>query len=170
MKETQNSIPPQRWDLGGKGQKYFDILSTFYVLHSTKAGFTLIEILVVATLIGLLSTIGYTGFQTITRSARDALRKSDIEQLRSALEIYKSEYKSYPSANGCSASFPDTTYINPYPADPKSPTYSYCYVPTAATFAQGYSICAHLENGGTSDVCSGAANCTGVCNYKVTNP
>jgi len=131
-------------------------------------GFTLIEILVAATIIGLLSTIGFAGFQAITRSGRDALRKSDLEAIRSALEIYKTENNSYPTASNCNASL-STDYINPYPSDPKSPTYVYCYKQVSNLT---YNLCAHLENGsGDYDAdCGGAGVCGSTCNYKVTNP
>ncbi|OGG26969.1 hypothetical protein A2960_02370 [Candidatus Gottesmanbacteria bacterium RIFCSPLOWO2_01_FULL_39_12b] len=135
-----------------------------------RQGFTLIEILVSATIIGLLSTIGFTGFQAITRSGRDALRKSDLEQIRSALEIYKSENGFYPTPqNTCAPAVP-TPYINTYPVDPKSADYRYCYNQTGNLT---YTLCAHLENGGSTDsadLCGGANICTGNCNYKVSNP
>ena len=143
---------------------------------SYRKGFTLVEILVTATIIGLLSTIGISGFQAITRSGRDALRKSDLEQIRSALEIYKSEKQKYPKAT--TVCIPDpveltSSYINPYPIDPSKTTYKYCYVP-AADPALTYAICAHLENGDASDNCGGTKACgggiNGVCNYKLSNP
>lgn len=139
-----------------------------------RKGFTLVEVLVAATIIGLLSTIGISGFQAITRSGRDVLRKSDLEQIRSALEIYKSENQKYPQPieKGCDADL-TSAYINPYPSDPSKTTYAYCYVP-AADPALTYDICAHLENGDKSDYCGGTKACgggtNGVCNYKLSNP
>jgi len=134
-----------------------------------RLGFSLIEILVAATLIGLLSTIGFTGFQAVTRSGRDALRKSDLEQIRSALEIYKSENGAYPAnSSTCQSDELTSDYINPYPDDPKPP-FSYCYVRGAS--ALSYDLCAHLENGSTTDqFCGAVDSCTSNCNYVVTNP
>lgn len=137
-------------------------------------GFTLVEILVSATIIGLLSTIGISGFQAITRSGRDALRKSDLEQMRSALEIFKSENGVYPTGTAsCQLSLP-TGYINKVPSDPKTATYRYCY-DWSNTNALIYSICAHLENGDSSDNCGATNRCgNGTtpqnCNYQVQNP
>ncbi len=140
---------------------------------SYRKGFTLVEILVTATIIGLLSTIGISGFQAITRSGRDALRKSDLEQLRSALEIYKSENQKYSTATTSCVADLTSAYINPYPVDPSKTTYKYCYVP-AADPALTYDLCAHLENGDASDNCGGTKACgggtNGVCNYKLNNP
>ena len=45
-------------------------------------GFTIIEILVSVGLIALLSTMGITGFQAITRGGRDALRKTELEKIK----------------------------------------------------------------------------------------
>lgn len=136
-------------------------------LLSEKYGFTLIEVLVAATIIGLLSTIGLSGYQAITRSGRDALRKSDLEQIRSALEIYKSDNGNYPTPyTTCAPQI--TPYINSYPADPK-PTGRYCYNQTGNLT---YNLCAHLENNTGSDYseCGGTNMCGATCNYKVTNP
>lgn len=135
-------------------------------------GFTLIEVLVAATIIGLLSTVGLTGYQAITRSGRDALRKSDLEQVRSALEIYKSDNGNYPTPQATCVPALPTSYINPYPTDSRPSASRYCYVwKTGLT----YQICAHLENGGTvasASYCGDSAGtlCTANCNYQVTNP
>lgn len=135
-------------------------------------GFTLIEVLVAATIVALLSTIGLSGYQAITRSGRDALRKSDLEQIRSALEIYKSENGSYPTTlSTCVPALP-TSYINPYPADPRPVSSKYCY---ARQSNLTYNLCAHLENGSSTDYsgvteCGAANQCISNCNYKVANP
>ncbi len=148
----------------------YPISNSEKIIKSEKScGFTMIEILVTATIIGLLSTIGISGFQAITRSGRDALRKSDLEQIRSALEIYKSENQKYPTVSSCNAVL-TTDYINPYPTDPSKTTYKYCYVP-AAEPALTYKLCAHLENGDSiTDNCDSGSNCIGNCNYQLTNP
>ncbi|MBI3955488.1 type II secretion system protein [Candidatus Gottesmanbacteria bacterium] len=140
-------------------------------ISNKSQGFTLVEILVTATIIGLLSTIGISGFQAITRSGRDALRKSDLEQIRSALEIYKSENQKYPTATACIADL-TSDYINPYPSDPSKGVHKYCYIPAAPPPALTYTLCAYLENGSTTDNnCAGQVNaCNGVCNYSLSNP
>lgn len=141
------------------------------LLTIKNSGFTLIEVLVAATIVALLSTIGISSYQAVTRQGRDALRKSDMEQIRSALEIYKSEENLYPdNSSECTANL-SSGYINPYPQDPKSPSFRYCY---AKLTNLTYNLCAHLENGTAVDYdCDGAGgsnDCTSNCNYKVTNP
>ncbi len=132
------------------------------------AGFTLIEVLVAATIVALLSTIGLSGYQAITRSGRDALRKSDLEQIRSALEIYKSEKGNYPTPQTTCVPALPSSYINPYPADPRPASSKYCYVRQSNLT---YQLCAHLENGAAADSYCGSLNlCTASCNYQVVNP
>lgn len=63
-----------------------------------KNGFTLIELLVVATIIVVLSAIGLVSFTNAGKSARNSKRKSDLETVRQALVLYKSDTGSYPIA------------------------------------------------------------------------
>ena len=131
-------------------------------------GFTIVELLVSITIIALLSTIGVTGYQAVSRGGRDALRKSDLEQIRSALEIYKSEFGAYPDESATCIADLSSNYIN-YPQDPKLPAFTYCYIKNTSLT---YELCAHLENGDSSDNCisSGPDACGANCNYTVSNP
>lgn len=136
---------------------------------SMKKGFTLIELLVVISLIGILMGILLVSFQGTRRSARDGRRKADLEQIRSALEICRTDTGSYPVGSSlpgtCSAYLPSVP-----PTDPLYPTYQYPYSGAANT----YTLCAYLEGGGIVFSCTGNGNCgscTGAtCNYKVCNP
>ena len=72
-------------------------------LHGNRKGFTLIELLVVISIIGVLSTIAMTSLNAARAKARDARRLSNVEQIRLALEMYKSDHGIYPgpvSSNG----------------------------------------------------------------------
>ena len=55
-----------------------------------KRGFTLIELLVVVAVIGLLATIVVASFTSAQKKARDAKRKSDLDAIKKALELVKS--------------------------------------------------------------------------------
>jgi len=101
-----------------------------------KKGFTLIELLVVISIIGILIAVGVTSYQKSVKLSRDSKRKADIEQIRQALETYRSVNGAYPAAE--SSLVPD--YIRELPTDPKDRVYTYTYL-TDTT----YTLCADLE-------------------------
>lgn len=129
-------------------------------------GFTLIELLVTITIIGLLTSIGILSYQSTNRKARDGKRQVDLEQIRTALEIYRSDLARYP------ANLDELTtgsYIQSIPEDPKEPQFVYFYAPSIDL--RSYELCAHIEQGGgVQDYCGGTMKCVGVCNYRVENP
>lgn len=139
-------------------------------------GFTLIELLVVISIIGILVAISVFGLSGARESARDARRKSDLELIRSGLEIYKADCNTYPASITFGSSLggsgtPSTclatnTYIADIPTDPTSTTRSYIYSSDGAT----YEICTSLEQETGTVTCGGSSNCGSTCNYKVTNP
>ncbi len=59
-------------------------------------GFTLIELLVVVAIIGLLTSIISFALNTSRAKARDARRLSDMQQVKSGLDIYYSNGTGYP--------------------------------------------------------------------------
>ena len=153
------------------------------IKNKIRFGFTLVEVLVAVTIMAILSTIGYVSYSAAGRSGRDAKRKADLENIRSALEIYKAENNCYPpndntDPNGINKTKFNSTYINPFPQDPKSP-YKYWFQPQSGDNsckdgswgAKTYALCAYLENG-TSLACGGIDCGTGVnsCKYRVNSP
>lgn len=130
-------------------------------------GFTLIELLVAMTIVAVLLGISLVSYQGARKSSRDGKRKADLEQIRSALEMCRTDAGSYPDTiyDDISCGVPVKIYLSGTPKDPSTLT-SYYYL--AGT--NSYTLCAYLEVGGTDGSC-GAANCgTKTCNYKVTNP
>jgi len=67
-----------------------------------KNGFTLVELIVVIAIIGVLVSLGYTNYQTSLARARDGKRKGDLEQIRSALEMYRTDKGYYPKCSNWS--------------------------------------------------------------------
>lgn len=67
--------------------------------HRRLAGFSLIEILVVVSIITLLVAVLYANFSEGSAQARDAERQGDIRKLQSAIELYRQENGQYPA--GC---------------------------------------------------------------------
>ena len=128
-------------------------------------GFTLIELLVAVTIIGVLTVLGTLSYQKTNQKARDGRRKADLEQIRTALEIYRTDTSDSTYAIDLVDLVPD--YMQTAAADPKG--FVYYYVP--AGNLRSYSLCAHLEaDADTDSYCGQGNNCGGTCNYRVTNP
>ena len=75
--------------------------------HSDERAFTLIEILVVMTLIAILMGIGYPAFTSVMESARKTQAKNEEQQIVAAVNAYYTDYGKYPLPAGAAA---DTTY------------------------------------------------------------
>ena len=67
---------------------------------SMQRGFTLIELLVVIAIIGVLSSVVLVSLNTARYKANDAKRRSDLQSLQTALEIYYNTHGAYPSTGG----------------------------------------------------------------------
>lgn len=118
-----------------------------------KKAFTLVELMIV---IGIISAlVAMQGFVYVNsqRNARDSRRQTDLENIRAALEQYRSANNSYPvslssnldcsSTSGLIFNLSCTTncslkdaqnniYMSPLPSDPKCRNYSYQYSTTPA--------------------------------------
>lgn len=69
-------------------------------MPSLKKGFTLIELLITISIIGILAALGFASYSSAQVKARDSQRKSDAAQVQRALELYKSDIKTYPISGG----------------------------------------------------------------------
>lgn len=104
----------------------------------TQAGFTMIELLVVTTIIILLSTIGLVSYRSAGLNARDAKRQADLQMVRQALVLYRTETGVYPegSIDGNLAIEEIRDYLGTETVeDPKNDeTYYYTYTSDGSTF------------------------------------
>ena len=130
---------------------------------NSSIGFTLIELLVVISVIAILAGFGFANYGPSQKRARDGKRKVDLEQIRSALEMYRtdSSTRSYPATGTEQAEL--ASYLS-WPTDPTT-GYTYYYNRSATS---AYVLCAYLE-ADSSGSC--AASCGAeTCNYQVSNP
>lgn len=127
-------------------------------MKKMQLGFTMIELLVVATIIVLLSTIGLVSYQNVSRSARNGKRSADIESVRSALVLYRADNSTYPSVTGKSnanfvsmiGTIQTAGYLSSEEvADPKDPTFQYTYSSNGSTFQ----VCATMEPAPGTEKC-----------------
>jgi len=139
-----------------------------------KRGFTLIELLVVLSIIGVIMAFSFVGFSQARKSARDTKRKADLEQIRSALEIYRTDCKTYPTTItpgsplvGAAAICAGNTYMSAVPAD-STTGQSYYY----SGSTNSYTLCAYLETLGVVSLTGCTNNCGSPnnCNYKTIQP
>ena len=176
-------------------------LSSFTSFNRKKAnsslGFTLVEILVVITIIGILATLGLANFRSSQIKSRDARRKADLKQIQNAMELIYNDYGRYPastnegliSACDFNKADPDATthpcfwgdtvndmsdgntiYLKAIPQDPANFAYFY----EASSTGNAYRLLAHLEN--TQDpsynqtIASSGVDCGSfACNYGVAS-
>lgn len=162
-----------------------------------KRGFTLVELMVVIVIIGVLVSIGTFAFQSSQKKSRDSRRKSDLNQVTKALEMYNNDVGSYPAGGttgtdvgkiiGCGDTpktacswggiFSNTTkaiYMIKLPIDPTSSRTKYYY----EKIGTGYRLYTKLENLDDSSIPTTGSkeydkNCgvstTLFCNYVVTS-
>jgi len=109
-------------------------------------GFSLIELLVVITILGVLAAIGLTSYRTANMKARDSRRQADIQAIRSALEVYRADKDEYPSKLDDSE-FNSNLYFSEghVPQDPSSDGCGYDYTTTAVQ--QSYTLTYCMETG-----------------------
>jgi|SRR3989344_1221448 len=118
-------------------------------------GFTLVELLVSITIIGILASIGLNTFTSAQKKSRDAERKAHLKQLRDSFEAYYNDHGQYPDSADITwdSSFTDangTVYMVKLPADPTL-GYSYLYEPvTENSRITKFQIYSRLEN--TKDI------------------
>lgn len=124
-------------------------------LSMNKKGFTLVELLVVISLIGVLTTLVVANLNSARERARDAARKSDLRNIQTALRLYYNDVGAYPTSNsgapvacdgtctwGASWENAGITYMGTLPGDPLSDqSYVYTYVDD-----ENYTLKSCLEN------------------------
>jgi prepilin-type N-terminal cleavage/methylation domain-containing protein len=112
-----------------------------------KKGFTLLELLIVISIIGILITIATASYSSSQKKARNSRRMSDMKSVQNAAEQYYSDNNAaYPTA---STTFGVTYLPAGWPSDPKPASYTYTYSTTGST----YVACAQMEGavGNSSD-------------------
>lgn len=131
-------------------------------------GFTKIEILIIAAIVGILGITAVIAVTTARSRTRDAVRMSDVRQIQTGLEVYFVDHNTYPeslsaialgtpttrclSEQGFSSSCSDELYLEVVPSAPTSGldelsscsdrSNAYCYIAENGD----YSISFELEH------------------------
>ncbi len=108
------------------------------------SGFTFIELLVTVTIMAVMMAVAMVSYSNTNLRSRDAKRKADLEVIRSALEICRSNDGRYPGSVYASVSCTGgTVTLQNTPRDPKNSS-NYVYVLGASPFTT-YTLSANLE-------------------------
>lgn len=106
-----------------------------------RKGFTLVELMIVITVIAILATIAVVSFTRVQKQARDTKRRGDVRALATALQAYFSEKNTYPATTAELTPL----YIPSIPANPVGDgfggTYSYAVISAENKFR----LCAAQE-------------------------
>jgi len=99
-------------------------------IKKSKKGFSLVELLVVITIIAILSVTAYVAMGGQTVKARDAKRKQDLSTIQSALELYALNNSRYPASltygtEGAPDYLLTKQYLSQIPTDPNGHNYAY---------------------------------------------
>lgn len=130
-------------------------------------GFSLIELLVVITIISLLTGVILTSISGSRAKARDSQRVSDLGQLQLALALYLDRCNSYPSSlvvstnNGCPSGITLGSYIGQIqtpPAGAGQAAYDYATLCTSSCNSVYVSYVLHAKLESTNVASSRALN------------
>ena len=129
-------------------------------MNKIKKAFTLVELLVVISIIGILATLTLASFTQAQKQARDTQRKSDIKQYQTLLESYANNNGgAYPIYTRqlipdtlCTTLGLSSCIIDPKTTSPQ--VYYYRY----ASDGTEYVLIADLEGGTYYYVCSSGRN------------
>jgi len=123
-----------------------------------KGGFTLIELLVVMAIMSILVVISVSQFQTAKKKGNDVARKSDLNGVSKALQMYFADYGVMPSVSddgkivvggvavdwGGEFKDGDYVYMKVMPKENSLSLPPYCY--KTDTGLKKYALFAQLEN------------------------
>ncbi len=159
--------------------------------HWSQKGFTLIEILTVMVIMGILTSLAMSNYLNAQVKSRDTQRKTNLDQVAKALEIYYNDKGRYPTSNstgqmvGCDSGGSeaacswggswtgtnDVIYMVQLPVDPAA-NLNYFYVSADGVGYQLYGLLENERDSEAADPAYTGTNCGGgqECNYGISSP
>jgi prepilin-type N-terminal cleavage/methylation domain-containing protein len=145
---------------------------------SLRQGFTLLELLVVIAIIAVIVAFAISNFVGARQRARDVRKKSEFQQMKSALRLYYNDYTTYPSSgapsvntfNGCGAGTPPSTAcVGAFSAGtnvymkllPPAADYAWSYERVAG--GDDFCLWTTLDNASDTEIAKSQTRCATVC-------
>lgn len=119
------------------------------LINKMKKAFTLVELLVVISIMAILTIITVSQFRTARKRANDVARKGDLNSVAKALQLYFADYGVMPAEDeindkwGLEFKDGDYTYMMKLPTENTEGWPQYCYKTDAAR--KKYALFAKLE-------------------------
>lgn len=111
----------------------------------SRAGFTLIELMVVMSIVGILLTIAQPSYQKATIKAREAVLKQDLATFREVIDQYYVDHAEYPPSLEVLV---EKGYMRSMPVDP--------FTHSSETWIEVYLDDYESDDDGVFDVHSGS--------------
>lgn len=139
--------------------------------ESVHKGFTLVELLIVISIITFLVLMGISYFRSQIFKGHDAVRKADLKRLQISFEEYEKDNNCYPDAQlvSCEPGVGLKPYTNKIPCDPQSKE-SYFYETDGTVCSRWYRLYTVLVNQSDTDIISPGVGPSGAYNYYVSSP
>ena len=129
------------------------------MFKKTEKGFTLVELLVVISIMSILTVITVSQFMTARKKSRDVSRRGDLDGVKNALLMYYADYGVFPVAGtggiidtyawGSEFKDADYTYMKVLPQEKWLKDKTFCYV--TDTDKKKFAIYGMFENTLDSD-------------------
>lgn len=144
--------------------------------RAESAGFTLVELLIVISIIGVLSRFLFVNYAEVRIRGRDSQRKSELAEVKKSLRLFYNDYQTYPADNdsgdiiGCGVAAQDTcswgaafetdttTYMAKLPLDPVNVA-PYEYVYEQGINGESFTLTTKLEGLGDESAVQSQIDC-----------
>lgn len=142
------------------------------IFNKKQQGFSLIELMVVISIIATLTAILLPNFMGARERARDTQKIQDLNSMKNALRTYYNDFQAYPTGTVVGVSNVGGTLTPSFASYmPGVSDFDYTYSYYMKDNGETFNLCVGLDSGQGSDDTSSQSKCgamtTGVCNLSV---